>query len=130
MKCMKHGQYALIVSLLVLSVPVAFCQDDVMVLNHQELGAHERSLVKFNHEQHAGKIECVRCHHDYDEYLNSRGGEDKAQPCANCHKPNSTKRTPSLLDAFHAQCKDCHAKTRAKGKTTGPIMCGDCHVKG
>lgn len=129
MKCVWYWGYTLAVSSFFLFVPLAYSQEDSMALNHRELGLHERPLVAFSHKRHAANIECLRCHHDYDAYSNNRGGEDKAQSCANCHSTDAKKRLPPLAEAFHAQCKGCHEKSEAKGKSGGPVMCGECHVR-
>lgn len=129
MKPLRYGRVLLVLMVLVLFVSPVFSQEAVMMLNHQVIGAHERAPVKFNHEQHSGKLECKRCHHDYDEYLNNKGGEDTAQACTACHGAAGKKNLPPLTEAFHAQCKKCHEELRAEKKSSGPVMCGECHVK-
>ncbi len=121
MMCVKHGKFILTSLLLTLSVALAFAQEPVMILNHEQTGFRERPPVKFDHERHAGKLDCTRCHHDYDEYGNNHGGEDRAQSCTNCHVGSVKEGVLPLMEAFHAQCKQCHEKTR------GPVMCGECH---
>jgi hypothetical protein len=32
---------------------------------------------------------------------------------------------PGLTKAFHTNCKGCH-----ENKNKGPVMCGECHVRG
>jgi hypothetical protein len=108
-------------------VSAALSQDPMMILDHKELGPHQRPLVHFDHEQHSNKIECQHCHHDYDQYGNNRGGEGR--PCADCHNPGAGKTTLGLKDAFHAQCKSCHLNAREAGRPSGPIMCGECHKR-
>ena len=113
-------------------VHLAFSQEATMILKHKEAGPHQRPLVNFNHELHANdKIDCITCHHDYDQYGNNRGGEDKAQSCANCHSnpANPNKRLIPLTEAFHAQCKNCHESLMKANKASGPIMCGECHMR-
>jgi len=81
---MKWAGYLVVVLFLLTSIPSAFCQDEVIMLDHDELGLHERPAVKFNHEKHQEAVgECTRCHHDYDEYMNNVGSEGQA--CSECH---------------------------------------------
>ncbi len=109
-------------------IPVtAFSQDSVIALDHAEIGKHQRPIVEFNHELHSSKIDCLRCHHDYDAYMNNKGGE--GQPCSTCHQAGAKKQVVSLKDAFHFSCTGCHENMLALGKPSGPITCGGCHVK-
>jgi len=124
---MKYLKFLPVVLLLAFVAPLAFSQESVMILNHKELGKHERPAVTFNHENHAGKIDCLQCHHDFDAYLNNRGGE--GQPCSTCHGPKTTEETISLENAFHLQCKGCHESMRNLGKPAGPVICSQCHVR-
>jgi len=107
--------------------PAAFSQDAVMVLSHAEFGKHQRPPVTFEHEVHAAKIDCMRCHHDFDAYYNNRGGE--GQQCVECHDVRSEDGSLSLEEAFHLQCKGCHELFRYQGRKAGGIMCGECHVR-
>ena len=124
---MKYGRYAAVVVVLFLAASLAFSQESTIVLNHKELGAHERPLVKFSHEKHSTNIECLQCHHDYDAYHNNKGGDGR--PCSDCHGRPDKKGLLPLSDAFHMQCKGCHEVMHALGKKTGPVMCGECHVR-
>ena len=124
---MKYLKFLPVVLLLAVFAPLAFSQESVIILNHSELGKHERPAVEFKHEDHSNKIDCLQCHHDFDAYLNNRGGE--GQPCSSCHGPQATQETISLEDAFHLQCKGCHESMRAQGKPAGPVICSQCHIK-
>jgi len=108
------------------AVPVC-SQEQIIVLNHAEIGNHQRPPVSFNHEQHIGKVDCLQCHHDFDAYMNNRGGEGQA--CGTCHGPESNRDNLSLRDAFHYQCKGCHEYLRSQGKPGGATTCGGCHVR-
>ena len=120
---MRYIKLLLVVLVLAAFVPLAHSQDDTFVLNHKELGKHQRPLVVFNHKLHSeNKLDCTRCHHDFDAFLNNRGGE--GQTCDSCHKNKADDGQPSLNDAFHMQCKTCH-ETMKKG----PVTCGECHVR-
>lgn len=123
---MKCAKLLPVLLFLIAFVPPVFSQEPVMVLNHEELGKHQRPTVVFPHEVHSSKIDCLRCHHDFDAYSNNRGGE--GQPCVNCHDAHPDDGSISLQEAFHLQCKECHETFRFQGKNAGGIMCGECHI--
>ena len=123
----KYGKYFLVCVWVVLFLSSAFPQEEVIVLEHRELAPHQRPPVRFHHENHATVIDCLRCHHEYDQYGNNVGGE--GQDCSNCHEQEaSAGNAVSLVTAFHIQCKSCHQELLSKGEKTGPLMCGQCHV--
>jgi len=124
---MKSVKYVLILFVFVLSVTSAFSQEDIMVLESPEIGAHKRPLVHFTHAQHADVIECINCHHDYDKFGNNQGSE--GQPCSDCHKKSYVDHVEPLVLAFHLQCQGCHQKMAEQGNVTGPVMCGGCHKR-
>ena len=104
--------------------------DPEFLLNHREIGEHQRPKVLFKHDAHAKeyKIDCINCHHDYDANGNNKGGEGEA--CSACHSPSGKgKAALPLTEAFHRQCKSCHEDTRMKDRPKGPVMCGECHVR-
>ncbi|MCB2226909.1 MAG: cytochrome c family protein [Desulfarculaceae bacterium] len=112
-----------------LAVP-AVGQDDTMMLSSAEQGLTQRPAVAFSHAKHSELYECTACHHEYDEYFNNTGGD--GGKCADCHQVSATAKNPTTLtQAFHQQCKRCHANLlELKAPKTGPIMCGDCHKRG
>lgn len=124
---MKSLKVYLVIISVFFGVSAVFCQEEIIVINHPDLGLHQRPLVHFNHEEHEGIIECARCHHDYDEYGANQGGED-GQDCSECHGRIPLNPVP-LVRALHIQCKNCHSELIAKDQKSGPIMCGQCHVK-
>lgn len=128
---MKRGNLvmALAVSGVLFLVPLVWSQDPMMVMEHKEIGPHERPLVDFNHDKHTVSLECIRCHHDYDQHGNNRGGDDKAQSCSTCHNPSAQPKKLPLREAFHAQCKGCHEVMWEQGRKSGPVTCGECHVR-
>jgi hypothetical protein len=118
-----------VVALLALWIAPAWAQDDVMFLNSKPLGPHERPLVKFTHAKHAVGIKCITCHHNYDQYFNLID-DSEGMSCHECHKVTpSAKNRVNLTMAFHKQCKACHELAIKKHKTSGPMMCGDCHER-
>jgi hypothetical protein len=129
---MKHLKPVLALMLLMLlaAVPLAWSQDEVMMLNNESLGKHERPLVRFTHEQHAQVVECITCHHDLDEYYNNNGPQEVK--CSECHmaNPGSGDNPVPLRLAMHTKCKSCHRGMMNRGNKTGPVTCGACHVRG
>ena len=119
----------LIISLLLVVMASAHAQEEIITLNSPELGSHKRALVRFAHDQHAENIGCNACHHDYDDYgVNTN--EDEGQRCNECHTKAAQSNPIPLMRAFHLQCKGCHQNQVDKGQSAGPLMCGQCHVRG
>ncbi len=115
-----------ILLLFCLALPV-FSQDDVIVMDNEELGAHQRPLVSFPHELHTKDIDCSRCHHDYDIFGVNTDAEGRK--CSECHTRSSASNIAPLAKAIHLQCKGCHLKMKKQGKTEVPLMCGQCHAR-
>jgi hypothetical protein len=96
------------------------------------------TIARFNHDEHADDYasgDCRTCHHGEDI-------EPEPQACSNCHTDGTGSR-PSLRDAAHARCADCHDDlfkegaagcTRCHERKTGPAVradyqaCADCHA--
>lgn len=75
----------------------------------------KKGNVTFNHKKHVdSKIECKTCHHKMAEKPDDMG-------CNTCHGKDGA---PSMKDAAHKNCKDCH-----KTKGAGPTKCDECHKK-
>ncbi len=82
-----------------------------------------RPYVTFDHDQHIELTNnsCVSCHHTYvDGRLTTEDSSD--EPCSSCHPKDNPKGT-NLVMAYHKQCRGCHKLQ------TGPVACGQCHVK-
>lgn len=109
---------------LALNLPVR-AQDDVMRLAGSGPAKLRRPAVVFAHARHAEAIDCLRCHHDIDDYGVNRGSD--GQPCGDCHTPEAGDNPVPLTRAFHLQCKGCHQDQTAAGRGQLPLMCGQCH---
>ena len=103
-----------------------FAQDEIIEINNQELGIHTRPLVQFPHMTHEEIIECSECHHEYDDKGENIGGDGGS--CTECHTKTAGTNPVPLMEAYHLQCKKCHAKAAADEKKSLPQMCGQCHV--
>jgi len=98
--------------------------------------------VSFSHKKHAQEygIACTDCHHVFKDGKNVWTEGQETQKCDACHtfaktgkgladaKPEEKKL--SLWNAFHNNCKGCHAKyNKEKDTQAAPIKCLDCHPK-
>jgi hypothetical protein len=126
---MKPGKSLLLVVAiaLVLAAPLAWGQEEIIVIQSKPLAPHTRPLVTFNHQEHSETYECSRCHHDYDENYNNPGGNESK--CSQCHQvsPGPGQNPVPLVMAVHRSCKSCHTFLLERGKPSGPVMCGQCH---
>ncbi len=107
----------------------AYGQEENIIL---EQPGGQRPAVDFPHELHMGELDCLDCHHDYDENGENVLDEDSLEEgnddlkCDACHDA-STKI--DLRSAFHKKCMGCHIELRKENKPTGPELCGECHKK-
>lgn len=107
----------------------AYSQEDMVAVNNDAFDNPQRPPSVFHHDEHnekAGIEECNECHHTYNDegkLIKDESSED--QRCSECHELKASGRKPSLMNAFHTRCEDCH-----KEKNKGPVMCGECHVRG
>ncbi|MCP4347264.1 MAG: cytochrome c3 family protein [Desulfobacterales bacterium] len=125
---MKYFCWCFSILLLFCSALPVFSQDDVIVMNNEELGVHQRPLVSFPHEQHTKDIDCSRCHHDYDIFGVNTDAEGRK--CSECHtRESAASNIAPLAKAVHLQCKGCHFKMKKQGKKEVPLMCGQCHIR-
>ena len=109
--------------LIAVLVAVAFLSIGALVLAQSDTIdikdlAKVYDAAKYPHKKHVdAKIECIKCHHKGDK-----------KKCSECHKAAGTDKVPSLKDAYHKQCKDCHTASKAAGKNP-PTSCTGCHAK-
>ncbi len=103
--------------------------EGVMILQSREFGEHQRPPVRFDHYLHEQSIRCRSCHHDFFVFDDHNDG--KGSKCSKCHKKAAVEEVPvSLNMAFHKRCKGCHQNYLEWEWDTGPITCGQCHVRG
>lgn len=107
----------------------AYSQEDMVVINDPAFYNLRRPPSVFRHEEHnekAGIEACNECHHVFDDegkLVEDDSSEDLL--CSDCHGLQASGNQPGLMQAFHLNCKGCH---EANGE--GPVMCGQCHVRG
>jgi hypothetical protein len=88
-------------------------RDTCTYCHHAELG----TLV-YSHDDHASDYndDCTDCHHGPDI-------ESEPGACNQCHGDTAEDDVPSLRDAVHAKCMDCH-EDMYEAELDG---CKDCH---
>ncbi len=112
---------------IIVTINVGWAQEDMEVVDNSVFENHQRTPSVFFHDEHnenAGIDGCAECHHIYEkgERLEDESSED--QSCSDCHNLEGGDGQPSLIKAFHGNCKGCHLDEKK-----GPILCGECHVK-
>lgn len=126
---MTTRQYPLLAATLLLvlfaAVPPAASQEEFSVFPPDVFPDRERPLSRFTHEEHMAfeTIEdCFVCHHVYEDGVLVEGESSEGTPCGECHqlKADGVDR----LRAYHKRCKGCHEQEKS-----GPITCGECHVR-
>lgn len=116
----------LILVFVLMWVPV-HSQDEMTAIDNDMFLKPQRPVSVFQHDEHneTAEIEdCARCHHLYEDGQLVEGESSEDMRCADCHEEKGIGKTPSLTQAFHLNCKMCHQE-----KKSGPVMCGECHVK-
>ncbi|WP_243545952.1 cytochrome c3 family protein [Pseudodesulfovibrio tunisiensis] len=94
------------------------------LLNESQCAAchHPSATIdNFSHDAHVEDYtdqDCQACHHPPDI-------DPGPQSCANCHADTAENGKPSLRDAAHARCADCHDEY-IHSET---VECGFCHVR-
>ena len=107
----------------------AHSQEDMQHVSAEAFAKPRRPPAVFRHDAHneLAQVEgCSVCHHVYDDngqLIEDESSED--QSCSDCHELARSGNKPALMKAFHANCKGCHQE-----KNKGPLMCGQCHVRG
>ncbi|HMK48768.1 MAG TPA: cytochrome c3 family protein [Thermodesulfovibrionales bacterium] len=94
-----------------------------LAIAHTEIfGKLERPQVIFDHSLHAKayrKEGCKTCHPVSDgegfifEFPFKAEGKDRQ----------------AITDAYHEKCIGCHTKRFDRGMRSGPVRCGDCHIR-
>lgn len=103
--------------------------DDVIKIADPTFKKMRKSAVTFTHKKHSMdyKLSCDSCHHVYKDGKNVWKEGDKVAKCSTCHTDPGRKKganPPTLYNAFHDNCKDCHKEAKK-----GPTKCNECHPK-
>ena len=115
-----------VVSLFVLVT--AYSQEDMTSVDNSDFSNPQRAPADFRHDPHneaAGIEQCNECHHVYEDGKKLEDESSEGERCSDCHTIEAQGNQPGLMKAFHMNCKGCH-----ENKSEGPVMCGECHVRG
>ncbi len=77
------------------------------------------------HDTHTDALDggCELCHHNYDPDTHKlQYVEDEETACTECHGKVAKNGIPSIKDASHQSCINCHVKM-----DVDPVKCGECH---
>jgi predicted CXXCH cytochrome family protein len=105
----------------------ATAQEDVMQLADPAFATHQRPGVTFDHATHSGTLDCLSCHHYYENGQNVWDGSQDSK-CSSCHKVEGGENA-TLMNAYHRLCINCHTETLKRGEKVGGLMCGQCHAR-
>jgi uncharacterized paraquat-inducible protein A len=111
----------------ILAVMSGFSQDDVTTVEDSAFEEKMRPSVPFMHDEHSETAEieeCNICHHVYEDGEKDEYESSEDMECSECHELDDSGNPMSLVKIYHEQCKRCHQE-----KKSGPIMCGECHIK-
>ena len=100
---------------------------DSMELKFPDVFTHpKRGPVTFSHQAHHQDygVKCQQCHHMYEDGKNEWKPGDEVNTCADCHTEpyKNIGGMPSLHQAFHRNCLNCH-----KATDDAPKACDECH---
>ncbi|MBT3311448.1 MAG: cytochrome c3 family protein [Desulfobacterales bacterium] len=122
--------FVLFLLLFLLSVPIVLAQPDEIILEHnRSLKDRKRPPVFFNHELHMEEIDCLDCHHRYENGENVLDEDEledgnPAALCITCHK---AEKSADLKKTFHGSCLKCHIQESKNGNNRSPRICIGCH---
>jgi hypothetical protein len=88
----------------------------------KSFGPLERPAVNFFHDKHTEAMakqgkDCLACHIKVEEKLSLKFERSE----------DLDKQT--VMDIYHDKCIGCHKQTAQENSISGPVTCGECHVK-
>ena len=105
----------------------AYSQEDMVSVDNAVFDNPQRPPAVFKHDEHNEMAElddCSECHHVYENGVKVEDESSEDASCSDCHQLDASDDSPSLMNAFHLNCKGCHLEQKA-----GPVTCGECHRK-
>lgn len=107
---------------------------DEIVIENTGYKTDKKGPVKLHHKKHSEqyKVDCLECHHKYENGKNVLKKGDPMEKCAKCHSPLKKEGKVLKLNlAYHKNCKNCHKEINKKdpSKKAPFKKCNDCHQK-
>jgi hypothetical protein len=108
-----------------------YAQDDeIYIENTASYRSKSRPAVYFSHENHMEEVDCLDCHHDYQDGKNILDEDDLEDDgsagCVACHSKEASIETKT---AYHRQCMGCHRRTNKQEAASLPVTCQGCHKR-
>ncbi len=125
----KH-RFIIVLSVVVAALLPVFCSyagQDLERLDPWAFESPKRPGAVFPHDDHMMFLDddCSICHHVYENGELVPGDSSEDLYCIDCHSLKPVPDNPMPLEAaYHNLCRDCHFD-----RGTGPVLCGECHVK-
>ena len=88
----------------------------------EAFGEMQRPAVEFDHKAHTEALEaegCETCHRI----------DDKGVLIPLLKSVFEIDNRDDLIDAVHGSCMGCHIERSDQTLTSGPLTCGECHVR-
>jgi hypothetical protein len=105
------------------AVPSGSQRADLIVIDGlKAFGPLERPAVPFYHDKHTEAMaklgkDCLACHQEIKDRLIPKFERVE----------DADKQT--VMDIYHDKCITCHKETKTADNPSGPVTCGQCHVK-
>jgi hypothetical protein len=132
---MNHNMRSVLLAIIMVAfiglnlVPFAAAQEAEIVLGADQDAPSQRPSVVFTHELHMELLECLACHHAYEDGVNVLDEDElvEGNPAIRCAACHNDQADLERQEAYHRQCIGCHIETRKADAASGPEMCGACH---
>ncbi len=105
------------------TMPARALRADVILIDGlKAFDALERPAVPFYHDKHTEALakqgkDCLSCHEMVENKLALK------------FKRRQDTDRQAVMDIYHEQCISCHKESAKPNAPSGPVTCGECHLK-
>ena len=108
---------------------VARRADLIVIDTMRSFGPLDRPPVVYRHDKHTEALQkmdkdCSACHLKVD---NDKAEEE--QRLSHKYMRLEDRDRESTMQVYHDNCITCHTDVQSRGEKSGPVTCGECHVK-